>query len=74
MPHQKKELVGTDVFIEYNGDVEHLQSKLAPLAGNNLALTMISNRGVKVWPNRCLKHSASTNGAAVLHQKKKASR
>lgn len=49
---QKKEIVGVDIFIDSKDDVEHLQKKLAALNNNELKLTMIGNRGVKVWPNK----------------------
>src|SRR5947209_247500 len=47
----KKELVGVDVFLDWReGSANQLGEALAPLAGNELKLAMISNRGVKVWP------------------------
>lgn len=45
------ELVGVDVFVNHKGDVESLQKKLAGIE-SELKLSMISNRGVKVWPNK----------------------
>lgn len=48
----KKEIVGVDVFIEFQGPVEKLQKDLSSLNLNNLKLTMITNRGVKVWPDK----------------------
>ncbi len=47
-----KELVGVDVFIQYQEDVEVLSHKLTALENHGLKLTMISNRGVRVWPER----------------------
>ena len=47
-----KELVGVDVFIQYPEDVEALSHKLTELENHGLKLTMISNRGVRVWPER----------------------
>ena len=48
----KKELVGIDVFFHYaDADVDAFADQLTQLAGDNLTLEMISNRGVKVWPN-----------------------
>ncbi|MBQ4819249.1 NADP-dependent isocitrate dehydrogenase [Aquimarina sp. MMG016] len=48
----KKELVGVDIFVdwggEYPGDLAH---KLQMLNNDSVELTMITNRGVKVWPN-----------------------
>lgn len=48
----KKEIVGIDIFIESKEDVDHLQKKLQAFGNNELKLTMIANRGVKVWPNK----------------------
>ncbi|MEC7838710.1 MAG: NADP-dependent isocitrate dehydrogenase [Chlamydiota bacterium] len=48
--HMKKELVGIDVFIDSKESTEAVQQKLAALSGD-LKLTMVGNRGVKVWPN-----------------------
>jgi isocitrate dehydrogenase len=45
----KKDLVGVDIFIQWKEDVEALAKQLQ---GNPLPLKMISNRGVKVWPNK----------------------
>lgn len=46
-----KQLVGMDLFVEWaDGSADALAERLAPLAGNELHLKMITNRGVKVWP------------------------
>lgn len=45
----KKELVGVDVFIQSSHTTEEVQKKIAPL-GHDLQLTLIGNRGVRVWP------------------------
>ena len=48
-PH--KEMVGVDVFLDWTqGSPNDLGGKLSELSGEGLKLTMISNRGVKVWP------------------------
>jgi isocitrate dehydrogenase len=44
-------LVGMDVFVNWGGRAEELAGRLRPLAGDGLALTTISNRGIKVWPD-----------------------
>jgi isocitrate dehydrogenase len=44
-------LVGMDVFVNWGGRAEELESRLRPLTGDGLALTTISNRGIKVWPD-----------------------
>jgi isocitrate dehydrogenase len=46
-----KELVGVDVFLDWSkGSANDLGNALSKLNGENLRLTMMSNRGVKVWP------------------------
>jgi isocitrate dehydrogenase len=47
-----KELVGVDVFIQYPEDIDALSQILTDLENHGLKLTMISNRGVRVWPVR----------------------
>lgn len=52
-PHAKKELVGVDVFVDWDEDnrnPEELARKLREASGDGLNLLMITNRGVKVWP------------------------
>jgi isocitrate dehydrogenase len=47
----KKELVGVDVFIDWKeGSAEELASRLQR-CNNGLELTMLANRGAKLWPN-----------------------
>ncbi len=47
-----KTLVGVDVFLQWLGsDVKLLAEKLQMANSNELQLVMITNRGVKVWPN-----------------------
>lgn len=48
----KKNLIGVDVFVQWEGSVDDLSKKLSKLSNQGLHLTMISNRGVKVWPER----------------------
>ena len=49
-PH--KELVGVDVFLDWtNGSPNDLGNALSKVNGQGVKLTMISNRGVKVWPD-----------------------
>lgn len=49
-PVAHKDLVGIDVFVQWNGETNALAEKLKEIAAPELKLTMISNRGVKVWP------------------------
>ncbi|MCX8088857.1 MAG: NADP-dependent isocitrate dehydrogenase [Meiothermus ruber] len=47
----KKELVGIDVFFNWRGTKpEDLAKLLEPLSTEKFKLTLITNRGVKVWP------------------------
>lgn len=46
-----KELVGVDVFIDWKGtDPNEIGNQLAKVHSKNLELSMITNRGIKVWP------------------------
>src|SRR4026209_1059610 len=48
----QKELVGVDVFLDWtSGSANDLGDALSKVNGEGVKLTMISNRGVKVWPN-----------------------
>ena len=48
----KKMLVGIDVFLDWrHGTPDKLAAGLRRVAHPNLTLTMITNRGVKVWPD-----------------------
>ena len=50
-PPAKKAVVGVDVFVNWrNGTPDQLGDALAQTAGKHLELVMITNRGVKVWP------------------------
>jgi isocitrate dehydrogenase len=47
----RKELVGVDIYFDWSkGSASDLGEGLSPLNADGLKLTMISNRGVKVWP------------------------
>ena len=50
----QKTMIGADVFIEWDGGAEGvdlLAKKLQLICGSEFTLQMISNRGLKVWPN-----------------------
>lgn len=47
-----KEIVGVDVFVESTTTVEELEKKLSQVSNGDFKLTMIGNRGTKVWPNK----------------------
>ena len=49
---KKKELVGVDVFVHWNGtNPNELAEKIQQLNSENVHLSMITNRGIKVWPD-----------------------
>jgi len=51
-PAAKKELVGVDVFVHWNGtDPQELASAIRKIEKPGLNLTMITNRGIKVYPD-----------------------
>ena len=47
----KKERVGVDLGINFEGSAEELAAKINACVNDNLKLQMISNRGTKVWPD-----------------------
>ena len=49
---KKKELVGVDVFFHWTGSSpDQLAETILKLNSDDLQLTMITNRGIKVWPD-----------------------
>jgi len=51
-PAAKKQLVGVDVFVHWNeANPNELAEKVKSIEVNGIKLTMISNRGIKVWPD-----------------------
>jgi isocitrate dehydrogenase len=52
VPNPKTELKGVDIFVEWpSRKTNDLADAIGKLAGGGMALQMIDNRGVKVWPN-----------------------
>ena len=50
-PFEKKDLVGVDVFLDWHdGTPDQLGGAFQRVSGDGLELTMITNRGAKVWP------------------------
>ncbi|NCF71485.1 MAG: NADP-dependent isocitrate dehydrogenase [Chlamydiales bacterium] len=47
----EKTLVGADIFVSETTTAKSLQEKLLPLSHPDLELVLITNRGVKVWPD-----------------------
>ena len=50
--HLKKELIGVDIYLEWNHSIEELTHLLEKCSSNHILLKMVSNRGTKVWPNK----------------------
>lgn len=51
-PAAKKDLVGVDVFVHWNGtSPDELATKIQQLETDQVKLSMITNRGIKVWPD-----------------------
>jgi isocitrate dehydrogenase len=49
---QKKELLGVDLFVHWSGsDANELAAKIKDIENNDIKLSMITNRGIKVWPD-----------------------
>ena len=49
-PKAKKDLVGIDIFLDWNGNANDLGNRLEMIANSKLKLVMITNRGTKVYP------------------------
>lgn len=51
-PQAQKELIGVDLFIHWRGlDPNEIGQKISGLQSDKLSISMISNRGIKVWPD-----------------------
>lgn len=51
-PSAKKELAGVDVFVHWSGtDPNELANKMKNIETDGIKLSMITNRGIKVWPD-----------------------
>ena len=71
-------LKGFDAFVDWNGTkADDLGDRLSQITTENLKLTMITNRGIKVWPNGfgetfCTDHwrcrFSTSNGAEVAKE------
>ncbi len=58
----KKELIGTDLFVYWTGDVNELGQKAKGLEADGLVLLNLSNKGLKAWPD------ADTSGMHLTDQ------
>lgn len=51
-PAAKKSLVGVDLFVHWSGtNPDELAGKMNQLGNTEVQLSMITNRGIKVWPD-----------------------
>jgi isocitrate dehydrogenase len=51
-PSKQKDLVGVDVFVHWQGLIPNDLAKIIQqLNSDSMELSMITNRGIKVWPN-----------------------
>jgi isocitrate dehydrogenase len=51
VPDVRREVVGVDVFVNWpTGTAEELGNRLLKISGGGLTPTMITSRGLKVWP------------------------
>ncbi|MGE4313017.1 MAG: NADP-dependent isocitrate dehydrogenase [Pseudobdellovibrionaceae bacterium] len=48
---EAKELVGVDIYLDWEGKPDDLAAKIQGLTVSGLKLALIDNRGTKVWPN-----------------------
>ncbi len=48
--YEKKERIGVDIGINWDGSADDLAAAVKSCVNDNLDLSMISNRGTKVWP------------------------
>jgi len=48
---KQKATIGVDVFLHWRGEPNDLGAQLEAVSNDTLRLKMISNRGVKVWPD-----------------------
>jgi len=48
----QKQTIGVDIFVQHNDSVDQLHQKLSSVKNSELQLTLIANRGAKVWPSK----------------------
>ena len=58
---EKKERVGVDIGLNFEGSADELANKVKPCFTNNIDLHLISNRGVKVWPDGAVETFCTDN-------------
>lgn len=73
---ERKTVVGVDIFVDHSGSVDNLHSRLEKIKSTAFKLTLIANRGVKVWPEKAPETSCvdswrcrfMANGKEITHQ------
>lgn len=50
-PKAERKLVGVDLFVCYDGTAEEIGPKIEALSGDKLAFHIMTNRGLKLWPD-----------------------
>lgn len=51
LPKGERKLIGVDLFVCYDGDTAEIGSRIEALSGDGLAFHIMTNRGLKVWPD-----------------------
>lgn len=69
----KQDVMGIDIFVQSNGNVEDVHKQITAIDLGKLQLTMIANRGVKVWPNTMKETSCVDNWRCRFMNKNKGS-
>ncbi len=51
VPRAAKQLIGVDIYFDWNNGLDKLKNILATQSEHAFTLTLITNRGAKVWPD-----------------------
>ncbi|MGE5812420.1 MAG: NADP-dependent isocitrate dehydrogenase, partial [Ignavibacteria bacterium] len=77
-PREQKKLIGVDVFVEWQGTSHEFGEKMNKIPAEGLKLSLVSNRGLEVWPGgfpetflvdhwRC-RYEPAKEGTPVTHE------
>jgi isocitrate dehydrogenase len=77
-PREQKKLIGVDVFVEWQGTSNEFGESMNKIPAEGLKLSMVSNRGLEVWPGgfpetflvdhwRC-RYEPAKEGSPVTHE------
>lgn len=50
---EKRKLVGVDFYCVFHDSLDHLVKKIQEIDLSSFTLTLITNRGVEIWPKNC---------------------